>query len=86
MDFSEYKLNEADMVALGQIPDSAPAIAILKVVKVMYEKEVRKLVDGTVGKCDEDPRRDFRHSIGVASAAVKILELHKEALKQTEES
>jgi hypothetical protein len=83
VDLSEFKLDEADIQALAQIPDSPPAIAILKVAKLMYEKESRKLMEGTVGVSDTEPKKDFRHGIGAASTAAKILELHKEAKKLT---
>ena len=79
MDLSDYKLNEAQILALAQIPDSPPAIALLEVAKQIHDRESRKLTEGMVGVSDTEPKKDFRHSIGAASTAAKILSLHKEA-------
>lgn len=81
MELSAYELDEATIIALASIEESPAAIAILEVAKKRYDKEVSKLRDGLVGVSNDNPRNDFRHSIGTAGFAAEILKLRGEAIK-----
>jgi|GEM_PF-5576180 len=78
----EYGLDEGEVNSLAQIEDSPPALAILKVALAIHKRETKKIMDGLTGVNEAEPRNDYRHSIGAASTAAKILGLRNEALEQ----
>jgi len=78
MTLAEFKLEEDDVLYLTQCDNSEPAKRLLKLVKMMYDKETSEIVDkGRI--CSSNPHKDFRCQIGKAAVCRFLLQVPEKA-------
>lgn len=88
MNLSEFTLTEEEIRLLTpDVVSSCPsAIVILKMLKQVYDRDIKRLAEGAIGIDDELPRQDFRYTLGMTGLAQTLLEAPQEAKRYCSEN